>query len=214
MDIYNEEFESFSKLVIKLIHYMPSPSNFAKPGGWGSIQKRNPPVLCFRPTSATGLPLCTLHDVFRQFRCEISVLLPNDLATAEAVAARIVASRLCLEMADDFQKEGERGEAFDSCVADLFGEMEKQHIFRPKSATHHGRVDRCIKERGIVIAIREDKAESGCGGCDIYMQIAADYHFLVRVLTGQAETNPEADKFLSNGAPCFLICVLGMYTVY
>ena len=183
MDIYNEEFESFSKLVIKLIHYMLLPSNFAKPGGWGSIQKRNPSVLCFHPTSATGLPLCTLHDVFHQFRCKMSVLLLNDLAMAKAMAAQIVASRLYLEMADDFQKEDEHGEAFDFCVADLFGEIEKQHIFRPKSATHHGRVDRCIKERGIVIAIREDKAESGCRGGDVYMQIAANYHYLVRVLT-------------------------------
>jgi len=212
MDIYNEAFDTFSESIIQLIHNMPSPSEFAKPGKWGPIQGKDPPILCFRPASATGLPLCTLHDVFRQFQYETSVLLPNDLATAEAVAARIAASRLCLEMADDFQKEDERGEAFDSCVADLLGEVEKQHILRPKSAIHYGRVDRCIKERGIVIAIREDKAESGCGGCDIYMQIAADYHFLVRVLTGQAETNPEADKFLSNGAPCFLICVLGMYT--
>ena len=97
-------------------------------------------------------------------------------------------------------------------MADLLGEMEKQHVLRPKSSIHYGRVDWCIKERGIVIAIREDKAESGCRGCDVYMQIAADYHFLVRVLTGQTETNPEADKFLSNRAPCFLICVLGMYT--
>jgi len=30
------------------------------------------------------------------------------------------------------------------------------------------------------------------------MQIAADHHFLVRVLTGWAETNPEANNFLSN----------------
>jgi len=214
MDIYNEEFETFSKLIIKLIHYMPLPSSFAKPGGWGLIQKKNPPILCFRPASATGLLLCTLHDVFCQFQCKTSVLLPNDLATAEAVAARIAASRLCLEMADEFQKEDERGEAFDSCVADLLGEMERQHILRPKSAIHHGRVDRCIKEHGIVIAIRKDKVESRCGGCDAYMQIAADYHFLVRVLTDRAETNPEADKFLSNGAPCFLVCVLGTYTVH
>ena len=213
MNVYNNAFESFSKSIIQLIQYMPSPSDFAKPGRWGPIQKKDPPVLCFRPAPATGLPLCTLHDVFHQFQCETSVLLPNHLATAEAVAARIAASRLCLEMAGEFQKEDERGEAFDSCVTDLLGEMEKQRILGPKPATHYGRVDRCIKERGIVIAIREDKAETGCGGGDVYMQIAADYHFLVRVLAGRAETDTEADNFLRNGAPCFLICVMGMYTV-
>ena len=54
-------------------------------------------------------------------------------------------------------------------MADLFGEMEKQHILRPKLAIHHGRVDQCIKECGIVIAIYEDKAESKCGGDDVHM---------------------------------------------
>jgi len=54
----------------------------------------------------------------------MSVLLLNDLAMAEVVATWIVASRLCLKMADNFQKENEHGEAFDSCIANLFGEME------------------------------------------------------------------------------------------
>jgi len=98
----------------------------------------------FRLASAAGLPLCTLHDVFRRFQCETSMLLPNDVATAEAAVAWIAASRLCLKIADEFQKEDKRGEAFDSCVIDLLREMEKQHILRPKSATHHSRIDLCM----------------------------------------------------------------------
>jgi len=72
------------------------------------------------------------------------MLLLNDIVTAEAAVAWIAASRLCLKMADEFQKEDECGEAFDSCVVDLLREMEKQHILRPKSATHHGRIDQCM----------------------------------------------------------------------
>jgi len=213
MNVYNNAFEFFSKLIIQLIQYMPLPSDFAKPGRWGLIQKKDPPVLCFHPAPATGLPLCTLHDIFCQFQCEMSVLLPNYLAMTKAVAAWIAASKLCLEMAGKFQKEDEYSKAFDSCMTDLLGEMEKQCILRPKPATHYGRVDQYIKECGIVIAIHKDKAETGCGGGDVYMQIAVNYHFLVRVLTGQAETDTEADNFLSNGAPCFFICVMDIYTV-
>jgi len=60
----------------------------------------------------------------------MSVLLPNDPATAKAAAVRITASRLCLKMAGEFYKEDERGEAFDFCVVYLLKEMEKQHILR------------------------------------------------------------------------------------
>jgi len=43
----------------------------------------------------------------------------------------------------------------------------------------------------------------------VYMQIARDYDLLVRVLIESTET--VAINFLSHGAPCFFICVLGMY---
>jgi len=212
MDPYNEAFEWFTDPMIKLIYDMPSPSDFAKPGRWVPIQRRDPHVLCLRPASATGLPLCTLHDVFRQFRCETSVHLPDDVMTTEAVEARIAAFKLCLQMPTGYTKEKKRGKDFDSCVADILGQMEEQYTLRPKSASHSGRVDRCIKERGMVIAIHEDKTESGCGGGDVYMQIAADYQYLVRVLIDEAKTDPEANRHLSNGAPCFLMCLLGIYT--
>ena len=168
----------------QLIHYIPLPSNFAKPGRWDQIQEKDPPILYFHLAFATGLPLCTLYEVFCQFQCKTSVFLPNDLAMAKVVAAQIATFRLCLKMVDEFENENECVEAFDSYIADLLEKMEKQYILRPKSAIHYGRVNQCIKEHGIVIAIYENKVESGYGGCDVYMQIAADYHFLVRVLTG------------------------------
>ena len=56
--IYNEEFESFEKLVNKLLHDLPSPSEFANPRGWSSVQMRSP-ILRLRPGAAGGLPLHT-----------------------------------------------------------------------------------------------------------------------------------------------------------
>jgi len=43
----------------------------------------------------------------------------------------------------------------------------------------------------------------------VYMQIARDYDLFVRMLIESTET--AAINFLSHGAPCFLICVLGTY---
>jgi len=208
MDVYNKAFESFAKLVTQLIYYMPSPSNFAKE--WDPIQEKNPTVLCLRPAHAIGLPLCTLHDVFLQFQCEMLVLLPHDLVMAETMATCTAASKLCLKMGSKFKTENDCGKAFNSCIAGLLEKIEKEVILSPKSFIHYGKVDRYIKECGIVIAIREDKVESAKENGNLYMQITGDYHFLIGVLTNKAETDLEAKEFLSNGVPCFLICILGM----
>jgi len=53
------------------------------------------------------------------------MLLLNDIATAKAAVAWIAASKLCLKIADKFQKEDECGEAFDFYVVDLLREIEK-----------------------------------------------------------------------------------------
>ena len=202
MDVYNKAFESFAKLVTQLIHYMPSPSNFARE--WDPIQEKDPTVLCLHPAVAIGLLLCTLHHVFLQFQCEMLVLLPHDLVTAEAIATCTAASKLYLKMGSKFKTENDCGKAFDSCMAGLLGEMEKEVILSPKSFIHYSKVDWCVKEHGIVIAIHEDKVESAKENGDLYMQITGDYHFLVGILTDKAK------EFLSNRAPYFLICVLGM----
>jgi len=60
-----------------------------------------------------------------------------------------------------------------------------------------------------VIAICESKWEAGHEESNVYMQISQDYDLLVRVLVESTET--AAINFLSHGAPCFLICVLGTY---
>lgn len=80
---------------------------------------------------------------------------------------------------------------------------------QPKSSIYHGKVDRVILEGNVVIALREDKWEAGHGEADVYMQIARDYDLLVQVLLESTEA--AAINFLSHGAPCFLICVLGTH---
>jgi len=122
----------------------------------------------------------------------MSVLLPNDPATAKAAAVRITASRLCLKMAGEFYKEDERVEAFDFCVVYLLKEMEKQHILRLEGLI--GVYGRIQMRRG-----------SRCGGGDVvYMQIT---------LTDHVETDPEVDEFVNNGPPCFLIHVVHLWWI-
>jgi len=66
----------------------------------------------------------------------------------------------------------------------------------------------------MVIVICKDKVKSGCEEGNVYMQITTNYQYFMRVLTGETETDLEANKFLSNGVLCFLICVLGIYTIH
>jgi len=128
---------------------------------------------------------------------------------AEVLAAHIAASRLCHDMGDSFKHERKRSKVFDSCVVGLFEKWDKEYVLQPEKSRCFGEADRVILEDDVVITIREDKWEAGHGGSDVYMQIARDYDLLVRVLVESTET--AAINFLSHGAPCFLICVLGTY---
>ena len=212
MNIFNQQYALFATLVGQL-YDLPSPSQFAKPSGWSPVENGFP-ILFLRPGSARSLPLCTLHDVFRKFQCENSVLLPNPTMTVEplptqVLAAHIAASRLCHDMGNSFKNEHKRSVAFDSCVVGLFEKWDKEHVLQPEKSLHFGKVDRVILEDNVIIALREDKWEAGHGGSDVYMQIARDYDLFVRMLIESTET--AAINFLSHGAPCFLICVLGTY---
>jgi len=133
MNIFNKQYASFAELISQL-YDLPSPSRFGKPSGWSPVQN---PILCLRPGSARGLPLCTLHDVFRKFQCENSVLLPNPTITvepmpAEVLAAHIAASHLCHDMGNSFKNEGKRSKVFDSSVAGLFEKWDKEHVLHRK----------------------------------------------------------------------------------
>ena len=61
----------------------------------------------------------------------------------------------------------------------------------------------------IPIVFRKDKLEFGQGGSDPYMQIAHCYNLVVGVFTDCSTKDINASNFLTHGAPCFLICLIG-----
>ena len=205
MDLFNQYFDKFTMLVRQLQNDLPAPSDFGQSSFWCKFQEATP-ILCLRPPNARGLPLITLHDVFRSFQLEMSRPVPM---TTETVAIQIAASKLCSKMGEAFENEAERGEAFDECVNGLLEKGVAEHKLQPHPASHWGTVDRCILEASIPIALREDKVEFGPGKSDAYMQIARCYDLLVDVLANNSAKDPNASNFLGHGAPCFLICLIG-----
>ena len=208
MTLLNERFEKFTRLVRQLQNDLPAPSDFARHSVWPEAQK-DAPILCLRPPNARGLPLTTLHHVFLQFQHEISRPLP----TTETVAVQIAASELCARMGEAFEDETSRGKAFDECVNGVLKKGVVERYLKPTLLGRCGKVDRCIEEANIPIALREDKLEFGHGGSDAYMKIARCYDLVVEVLTDNStkDSNSNASNFLTHGAPCFLICLIGTW---
>ena len=106
MEGWNEAISDFSILFNTLTDSLPSPSEFGKPGIWPAAQKGHP-ILCLRPSKAKGLPLSTLHGVFRQFICDTSHCLAESTTTDEAVAARVAAAKLYYLIGDSFENSFE-----------------------------------------------------------------------------------------------------------
>ena len=208
MNSLNECFEKFIRLVRQLQNDLPVPSDFARHTVWPEAQK-DTPILCLRPPNARGLPLTTLHDIFLCFQHEISRPLP----TTETVAVQIADWELCSRMGGAFEDETSRGEVFDECVSGVLKKGVVERYLRPTPFGRYGKVDRCIEEANIPIALREDKLELGHGGSDPYMQIARCYDLVVEVLTvgSTKDSNLNASNFLTHGAPCFLICLIGTW---
>ena len=206
MDSLNERFEQFIRLVRQLQNDLPAPSDFARRSVWPDAQK-DTPILCLRPPSARGLPLATMHDVFLCFQHEISRSLP----TTETVAVQIAAWELCSRMGGAFEDETSRGEVFDECVSGVLEKGETDCELKPHPLSRYGKIDRCIQEADVPIALREDKLEFGQGGSDPYMQIARCYDLVVGVLTDRSTKDINASNFLTHGAPCFLICLIGTW---
>ena len=204
MYFFNARFKEFIMLVRQLQNDLPAPSDFARHEVWPEAQK-DAPILCLRPPNARGLPLTTLHHVFLRFQHETSSTLP----TTETVAVQIAASELCSRMGEPFEDEASRSKAFDECVSGVLEKGEAEHQLKPTPFGHYGKIDRCIQEANIPIALREDKLELGHGGSDAYMQISRCYDLLIGVLTTLSAENSNASNFLTHGAPCFLICLIG-----
>ena len=117
----DKRIDLFCDSYIILATSKPAPSFFAQPSSWPHIQEGHTDLLILRPTKRTGLPLTTLHDVFRKFL----IYLDSDMddPTTATLAMR-AASSLCATMGDCFESEIERSRTFDLCVKGLFPEWK------------------------------------------------------------------------------------------
>ncbi|KAF4571739.1 hypothetical protein EYR40_008263 [Pleurotus pulmonarius] len=170
----------------------PNPSDYA--ANWPNAQKLTPYLLCARPTIQRGLPLSTLHDVFREFIIRADSPLPHCSVATHAIRA---AHSLCGSMGDAFADKSARSQAFDRCTQELFGHWQSQRHLVPRSEACSAHVDRTLESPArLIFVLREDKTDIGQGG-EVYMQVARDYDMY------------RQDSDAIGGAPAFLVCVQG-----
>ncbi|KAF8525601.1 hypothetical protein BU17DRAFT_83901 [Hysterangium stoloniferum] len=219
MIVYNEQYESFSQLQKLKLSCLPAPSDFAQK--WGQCQSNlDARLLCLRPPDARGLPLCTLHDIFRRY---LAAQMPLPQASESAIKAMEAAAQLCASMGRSFSTkdydsnavpqlrdlpENARTLTFDNCICGILDKFKRGYALNPTTDLHHGTVDGALLTEGILITLCEMKEETS----DAYMQAARSYDLAVKVLRdrgAQAFLEQGAPMFLEQGAPMFLLCVIG-----
>jgi len=164
----NECFKQFTRLVRQLQNDLPVSSDFAWHSVWPEAQK-DTPILYLCPPNARGFPLTTLYDVFLCFQHEIS------LPTTETVAVQIAAWELCSRMGGAFENGTSCSKVFNECVSGVLEKGETDCELKSHLLSHYGKIDWCIQEAHVPIALHKDKLEFGQGGSDPYMQIAHCY---------------------------------------
>ncbi|KAG9044245.1 hypothetical protein FS837_008564 [Tulasnella sp. UAMH 9824] len=204
INLTNNTIQELAKLYrrqVELETTMPPPSSFAKHTVWVHWQTKEDAILCFRPNDKKGIPLCVLNDVFREFQLRATAPLP---LTADAAKAMNAAYNLCYTMPDSFATEDGRSKAFDICLEPIFqrGLWRKQVPIMPDEEVHGAQVDRIYALDGVTLIIREDNVEPGTGH-DVYMQVVRDYQLFVK------ESREQNSGFFEQGAPVFLLCLLG-----
>ncbi|KZT06284.1 uncharacterized protein LAESUDRAFT_188415 [Laetiporus sulphureus 93-53] len=173
----NAEFEKFSRLFKRVLNSLPPPSEFARPSVWPTVQSSSAGIFCLRPTDNRGLPICTLHDVFRRFLVRLHEPLPPPSATNRhnkrvAGASIRATAMLCREMGDAFYSQGERSEYFDECVQELLPGAVPNQSFNPSSDVSSCQVDLVwFGPNGVPICLCKDNYEAGQTGYDIYLPI-------------------------------------------
>jgi hypothetical protein len=185
---YNAKYEAFSTLQKARQFALPAPSEFGK--NWSPYQSTfKDRILCLRPSSSVGLPLCTLHDVFRQYCVTVEKSLPH--ASEDVNLATRSAIQLCSSMGDSFSskdndsdrsvspqlrdyKENARVLKFDECVHGALDQFEKSVSLKAKTELHSGIVDGALSVLKVYVSMRVFKGEIGGSG-DPYMQIVRGY---------------------------------------
>ncbi|KAJ2930697.1 hypothetical protein H1R20_g6391, partial [Candolleomyces eurysporus] len=173
----------------------PSPSDFAMKEVWPEHQKRSP-ILCLRPSTAIGLPLCVLWDGFRTF-----IVNTSDPNTIPSPAGRQAGASLCETMGDSFESEDERSSVIGASLEPVVPNWRSQYRVEPYAGIVLGQIDRVLP----LCIVREDNWESTTTQSDIYMKTSRSYEILVQELRSKG-TCP---GYLAAGAPAFLMCFLG-----
>jgi len=108
------------------------------------------------------------------------------------------------QKARDF-KENARTLEFDDCMSGILEMFDRFYNLAPTGDVNSGIVDGALLKEGIFISLRELKGDLGAGG-DPYMQVARSYDLAVKVLQDKG-----AEAFVKQGAPMFLLCVIGAF---
>ncbi|KAJ8503374.1 hypothetical protein ONZ45_g10915 [Pleurotus djamor] len=191
--LYMQFGEAYKKQKTALL----PPSEYAQASNWPSQQRRNRRLLCGRPTRQRGIPLCTLHDVFRQFIIDMDTPLPSNTMATRATRS---AHALCSFMGDSFEDDEQCSEEFDGCIGNVFGNWRRGHSISLESESCSAVLGRTLMFMDeSILLFREDKKDIGTGD-EVYIQVARDYDMYCKSFTGYHK---------DIGAPAFLLCVTG-----
>ncbi|PCH36995.1 hypothetical protein WOLCODRAFT_168126 [Wolfiporia cocos MD-104 SS10] len=205
-----------------LLESLPAPSDFGKPGVWQTAQDSDAAILCHRPVGKSGVPMCALHDVFRNFlvrlRTDTDFSRLRASTTDDEIVARSIyaATMLCNEMGNAFKNEKDRTAKFNLCIRELLPGVEGEYQFDPERDLSSCRVDAAwfaralnASEDKLPVCLREDKREPGETGDDVYMQVARSYTLAAKTLFDDPSSMKE--RYVKRGAPMFLLCLLGTH---
>jgi hypothetical protein len=163
---------------------------------WPKWQQKPTAILNLRPSDKQGLTLSILHPIFARFRAAVQQQLPPP------PSALHVAYSLCIEMANSFEDEPARRDAFETCINPLFPEykFEYEIIVESRLERHGSSIDILMSCNEIPVLAGENKLDIGSG--DAYMQISRVY---------QTRINQLKDKksiMLPHGPPMILTCLM------
>jgi hypothetical protein len=102
--------------------------------------------------------------------------------------------------------EDRRTAEFDRCADSFLGKFDGEHEQWTSTERTSGWADGTLHEQGIPIAIREIKTEPGSSG-DTWFQLARMYDITAKALARTSDQ--KAQNFLRQGAPMFLLSVVG-----
>ncbi|KIM32406.1 hypothetical protein M408DRAFT_218379 [Serendipita vermifera MAFF 305830] len=201
LDSCNASISTIADYYEKLLDdqiYPPSASGYAKPSIWPEWQKKETAILNLRPAKNQGLPLSTLHPIFAQFRVS-SAKFP---ITPEGLHA---AHHLCIDMADPYDTEKDRRDAFEFYLRRFLG---SSFTYTHGFSIEPGLAERHTSTAGLLVswqerAVAEAEYKHDLGEGDALMQASRVYQSWVNQLRAKNSS------IINHGAPLILLSVMG-----